>query len=129
MRTISIIVLVLIAFTAKAQSLEDVVRLRNNSVVIASDDSLEWIAKENARHIIIAFNEDNPDDLQNVIDNIESGWFVDMDVFLGDDLDSVIAHIKDTAHTAFDVHPGKILVNVSETYDLCLVTVYCLPND
>ena len=110
---------------SKAQSLNEAVRLRAD-VTIISDATLELQAKENARHLIIAYSEDDPYDLQNVIDNLEGGWFVDMDVFLGSDLDSVIESIMDTPHAAFMEHKGKVLIDVSETYDICMVTIYCL---
>lgn len=128
MKICSVIILLVVSLCAKAQDIAEVVRLRAAGITIVSNDSLEYIAKDNARHVLIAFNEDDPKDLQNVIDNFDSGWFVDLDVFIGDDVDSVFEFIQSTPHAAFLEHKGNVLIDVSETHDLCLVTIYCL-ND
>lgn len=126
---IKMIIPMLFCFSTQAQVTDvlNVIQSRS-SVTLASDEALEFHAKENARHIIIAYNEDDPSDLQNVIDNIPNDWFIDMDVFLGEDLDVVIEHIKATPHAAFIEHAGKVVIDVSQTYDICLVTVYCIPS-
>lgn len=126
MKICSVIILLVVSLCAKAQDIAEVVRLKAPGITIVSNDSLEYIAKDNARHVLIAFNEDDPKDLQNVIDNFDSGWFIDLDVFIGDDVDSVIEFIQSTPHAAFLEHKGKVLIDVSETHDLCLVTIYYL---
>lgn len=112
--------------TAQVQDVFDVIKQRAD-VTLHINDTLAWIAKDNARHLIIAYDEDAPEQLQDVVDNFNDSWFNDIDVFLGNDLKEVLSYMQTCTDGFFLAHKGKVVIDVSETYSITVVTIYCIP--
>lgn len=111
---------------SQAQDVHTLIQTRAN-VYLYRSDSIDQIVKDNARHLIVAYSNDAPEDLQMALDNINDSWFNDVDVFVGDDLDMVMEYIGKCDTAFFLEHKGRVVIDVTETQKLCMVTVYTIP--
>ena len=108
---------------AQAHRVFEVIQ-KKSDVTLSSDNASQ--ARSNALAIITAYTSGA--DLKVLIDGFENEWFDDIDVFLGDDIESVLSAIESCSNGFYLQHKGKILIDVSETEELCLVTIYTIPN-
>lgn len=103
----------------------EVIKSKAN-VSLYANDSLAGVAKKNALAIMASYQEDDHGLLQTVVDGIDNSWFSDLDVFLGDDLQSTLKAIQSVKDAYFIEHEGRVLIDVSETNELCLITIYTI---
>jgi hypothetical protein len=96
---------------------------KKSDVTLTSDNTPK--ARSNALEIITAYTSGA--DLKALIDGFENEWFDDVDVFLGDDLKSVLSAIESCSNGFYLQHKGKVAIDVSETEEICLVTIYTIP--
>lgn len=120
-----IAVLLLLCSYAQAQDIITAIQ-QKAPVELCTDKDFIFYAKENARHIVVAYNN-NPEDVQEVVDAIDDSWFNDMDLFISEDMASALEYIQDCDNAYFLTHSGKVLIDVTETYNLCVVTIYTIP--
>lgn len=104
----------------------DVVKTRSKATLY-SNDTIAAAAKRNALAIMSSYQEDDHNLLQAVVDGLNNSWFSDLDVFLGYDMPTLLKSISEVKDAFFLEHKGRILIDVSETNELCLVTIYTIP--
>lgn len=119
-----VIPLLFLCFTAQAQDIFTTVQQRA-SVALCDDKDLIGQAKENATVILSAYRSQG--DLQKVVDGFDDRWFNDLDLFISPSIENALEFIEECDNAYFLTHTGKVLIDVTETSDLCVVTIYTMP--